>query len=765
MDFQTPSRTFSGSNLHLGGGPLSVIGNGTNPNTITVNGVTYRKTKLGGSETATSSLWLGNMDPEADEEELRTLFSQYGTVESVRVLRHAECAFVNFVRVADAQRAMDSLQGAPFGHSRLQIQYQLPREVRQQEKANQLTQRLQTAGSQGKAPTSPTTNITLATASLSTSAPSPSYSQLSSSAPPSTSPLAAAAMAAPGKGLQHGIGMPPRFLPRTLSGNAWQAVDSVGMIMGASPSAASGDRGIASSDLHLRPDLVSPSTDVALDLQSLSLSPSTRDDRERTGGSGRALSGWLEAALGARASSSSIAGSSSSSSLNALASQNAAVTGHHQWNAHLQQQQQQQTLNNANGGDLSMARAALADLQQQAAAASMSPSASGDRSSRLTSWLDGPNSANGHGRPSPSLSSLGGPWSAGNSSSSLNLAAAGGGGASSNNSSSSSLQQLDAHHRAAIAIEMQTLSNSLNELHDRHALSIGMNANGGTGGSPSPLATAGDRVGVGFRENGSASNGLSGQSHGHSASAGTAASYLYSSSAPALAHHHSYSLGPSLLQRQLVQQQLQQHQAQQQLAAIIQHRLEKEQQIQRLDKEQQLQGSTSSLLGTAGSGSGTAGMSAPQGSASSNPIWIPGAPKARPSVSAIGSHVSSKAPGPSSTSAFRPSSAPLQWTTLQAHSLNNSLNCVSPPTPPFSFGPSSLGGGGAGGASIWSHPSSLGHVSNLSPTALSSSPTTLSMFHHTLPAPTPSPSTQALKDDRDGRDRDGAAQGPYPDLF
>jgi protein JSN1 len=41
-------------------------------------------------------LWVGNIGPDVTEKELGQEFSQYGKIESLRILHHRYCAFVNF---------------------------------------------------------------------------------------------------------------------------------------------------------------------------------------------------------------------------------------------------------------------------------------------------------------------------------------------------------------------------------------------------------------------------------------------------------------------------------------------------------------------------------------------------------------------------------------------------------------------------------------------------------------------------------------------
>lgn len=61
------------------------------------------------------SLWVGNIDPSLNESDLVSVFSEFGPVESIRLLPEKECAFVNFVNVKDSVVAKNQMQGARMG--------------------------------------------------------------------------------------------------------------------------------------------------------------------------------------------------------------------------------------------------------------------------------------------------------------------------------------------------------------------------------------------------------------------------------------------------------------------------------------------------------------------------------------------------------------------------------------------------------------------------------------------------------------------------
>lgn len=63
-----------------------------------------------GTQVPTRSLWLGNLDPAVNTQELMRVFHTYGAIESLRLLPDKECGFVNFVEKADAMRAMEDVR-------------------------------------------------------------------------------------------------------------------------------------------------------------------------------------------------------------------------------------------------------------------------------------------------------------------------------------------------------------------------------------------------------------------------------------------------------------------------------------------------------------------------------------------------------------------------------------------------------------------------------------------------------------------------------
>ncbi|KAK9453320.1 armadillo-type protein, partial [Dipodascopsis uninucleata] len=69
----------------------------------------------------TRSLWLGNIPQSATIASLTALFSQYGVVESTRILSNNSCAFVNYASIESAIQARAALNGYDMSNGSLRI--------------------------------------------------------------------------------------------------------------------------------------------------------------------------------------------------------------------------------------------------------------------------------------------------------------------------------------------------------------------------------------------------------------------------------------------------------------------------------------------------------------------------------------------------------------------------------------------------------------------------------------------------------------------
>ncbi|KAI8930081.1 hypothetical protein BC831DRAFT_441253 [Entophlyctis helioformis] len=69
------------------------------------------------------SLWVGNIDSSLGQGDLLSVFSAFGTIESIRMLPERECAFINYARLEDAVAGRQQMQGGRVGHCIVRIGY------------------------------------------------------------------------------------------------------------------------------------------------------------------------------------------------------------------------------------------------------------------------------------------------------------------------------------------------------------------------------------------------------------------------------------------------------------------------------------------------------------------------------------------------------------------------------------------------------------------------------------------------------------------
>jgi len=72
------------------------------------------------------ALWIGNISDKVQEHDLYQEFSKFGQIESVRLLTHKTCAFVNFMAVEDATKALMALQSKDIGGMPIKINFGKP---------------------------------------------------------------------------------------------------------------------------------------------------------------------------------------------------------------------------------------------------------------------------------------------------------------------------------------------------------------------------------------------------------------------------------------------------------------------------------------------------------------------------------------------------------------------------------------------------------------------------------------------------------------
>lgn len=70
-----------------------------------------------------TTVFVGGLSPLISEETLRTFFTPFGEIHYVKVPVGKHCGFVQFVRKADAERAIEKMQGFPIGGSRIRLSW------------------------------------------------------------------------------------------------------------------------------------------------------------------------------------------------------------------------------------------------------------------------------------------------------------------------------------------------------------------------------------------------------------------------------------------------------------------------------------------------------------------------------------------------------------------------------------------------------------------------------------------------------------------
>jgi RNA recognition motif-containing protein len=83
-----------------------------------------------------NKLFVGSLPWATDDAQLQELFSQYGEISSARVMtdkftgRSRGFGFVEFANEADAQKAVDALDGSTLGGRQIVVNVARPREER-----------------------------------------------------------------------------------------------------------------------------------------------------------------------------------------------------------------------------------------------------------------------------------------------------------------------------------------------------------------------------------------------------------------------------------------------------------------------------------------------------------------------------------------------------------------------------------------------------------------------------------------------------------
>ncbi|KPJ48936.1 MAG: RNA-binding protein [candidate division Zixibacteria bacterium DG_27] len=75
----------------------------------------------------TSKLYVGNLNYQTDEEKLRELFSQHGTVSSVNIIEGRGFGFVEMETVEAAEKAKEALDGSQVDDRSIRVDEARPK--------------------------------------------------------------------------------------------------------------------------------------------------------------------------------------------------------------------------------------------------------------------------------------------------------------------------------------------------------------------------------------------------------------------------------------------------------------------------------------------------------------------------------------------------------------------------------------------------------------------------------------------------------------
>lgn len=84
--------------------------------------------------TPSPNIWVGNVDPNVTEHELRTCFDRFGHIERVKLFPQKTCAFVNFSDLSSAIKAKGEMNGFVLFGQTLRVNFGKPRDERERER-------------------------------------------------------------------------------------------------------------------------------------------------------------------------------------------------------------------------------------------------------------------------------------------------------------------------------------------------------------------------------------------------------------------------------------------------------------------------------------------------------------------------------------------------------------------------------------------------------------------------------------------------------
>ncbi|KAK6991777.1 hypothetical protein R3P38DRAFT_228492 [Favolaschia claudopus] len=121
-EYFVPGPNNNNNNTNNNGGPdewrhtaqaRAILGNLIGPN----------GEQLTSTDPYNTTVFVGGLSPLVGEDTLRTFFVPFGEIHYVKVPVGKHCGFVQFVRKADAERAIEKMQGFPVGGSRIRLSW------------------------------------------------------------------------------------------------------------------------------------------------------------------------------------------------------------------------------------------------------------------------------------------------------------------------------------------------------------------------------------------------------------------------------------------------------------------------------------------------------------------------------------------------------------------------------------------------------------------------------------------------------------------
>jgi RNA recognition motif-containing protein len=70
-----------------------------------------------------TTVFVGGLDPNVSEDDLRQTFSQYGEISSVKIPVGKQCGFVQFVQRKNAEDALQGLNGSTIGKQTVRLSW------------------------------------------------------------------------------------------------------------------------------------------------------------------------------------------------------------------------------------------------------------------------------------------------------------------------------------------------------------------------------------------------------------------------------------------------------------------------------------------------------------------------------------------------------------------------------------------------------------------------------------------------------------------